>query len=151
MKARSESSSNNQAFHGRLNAMDGDGWCSSLPNSNGEWLQVDIGIMIQACGLATQGNKEWFFKRRWVTAFKLSYSLDGTNWETYRNVTGGEMVRFKEGAFPIFNLKGERTDQITCLFFVSLAASQLAQALPRKQNCHPRALVITTSHIKSPI
>lgn len=44
MKARSESSSNNQAFHGRLNAMDGDGWCSSLPKSNGEWLQVDIGI-----------------------------------------------------------------------------------------------------------
>lgn len=109
MKARSESSSNNQAFHGRLNAMDGDGWCSSLPNSNGEWLQVDIGIIIQACGLATQGNKKWFFKRRWVTAFKLSYSLDGTNWETYRNITGGEMVRFKEGAFPIFNLKGERT------------------------------------------
>ena len=96
IKARSESNVYSQAFYGRLNAKYGNGWCSSLPNSNNEWLQVDIGIIIQACGLATQGDKEWNLKGRWVTAFKLSYSLDGTNWETYRSETGGEMVRLKE-------------------------------------------------------
>ncbi|PFX23612.1 Transposon Ty3-G Gag-Pol polyprotein [Stylophora pistillata] len=90
MTASSEYRDYNQAFYGRLKAVGGDGWCSRLPNSNSEWLQVDIGEVIQACGLATGGDK-WEGRNRFVTAFKLSHSFDGISWKTYRNKTGGEV------------------------------------------------------------
>ena len=80
------------AAYGRLNGNRGDGWCSEIEDSNNEWLQVDIGEAIQACGLATQGNIEG--TREWVTAFTLSYSLDGGNWETYKEDSGEAMVPF---------------------------------------------------------
>ena len=81
-----------KAEHGRLNGDRGDGWCAGEAKSNNEWLQVDLGKSIQACGLATQGDVDG--TREWVKAFKLSYSFDGTNWETYRDESGKEMVRF---------------------------------------------------------
>ena len=80
-----------KAAYGRLNGDKGDGWCAEESHSNKEWLQVDIGKFIRACGLATQGDING---NDWVKAFKLSYSSDGTNWETYRGESGAEMVRF---------------------------------------------------------
>ena len=81
-----------QAAYGRLNGDRGDGWCTKEAGRNDEWLQVDLVKSIQACGLATQGDIKG--ARRWVKAFKLSYSFDGANWETYRDESGAEMVRF---------------------------------------------------------
>ena len=91
MTASSIYSQNDQAAYGRLNGDRGDGWCSSQAGSNNEWLQVDIGKFIEACGLVTQGNIR---AGLWVKAFKVSYSSDGANWETYRDESGAEMVRF---------------------------------------------------------
>ena len=81
----------NMAAYGRLNGDRGDGWCINEAGRNDEWLQVDLGKSIQACGLATQGDING---DEWVKAFKLSYSSDGANWETYRDESGAEMVRF---------------------------------------------------------
>ena len=82
---------NFQAAYGRLNGDRGDGWCTKEAGGNNEWLQVDLGKLIQACGLATQGDRNG---GEWVKTFKLSYSSDGTNWDTYRDESGAEMVRF---------------------------------------------------------
>ena len=56
-----------RAVYGRLNGYRGGGWCSNKTDSNSERLQVDIGEIIQACGLAIQGTSH-----RWIKAFKLS-------------------------------------------------------------------------------
>ena len=79
------------AAYGRLNGDRGRGWCAGEAKSNNEWLQVDLGKSIQACGLATQGDNDG---NEWVKAFKLSYSFDGATWKTYRDESGKEMVRF---------------------------------------------------------
>ena len=92
MRASSEQTSEFSAAYGRLNGTRGDGWCSKNALSDDEWLQVDIGEAIQACGLATQGDREW--NPEWVTAFTLSYSLDGKNWEIYSEDSGEAMVSF---------------------------------------------------------
>ena len=89
---RITSSSNHHGLHhhGRLYSYRGGVWCSRKTDSDSEWLQVDIGEIIQACGVAIQGKRTI---RQRVKAFKLSYSLDESNWETYRDESGEEMVR----------------------------------------------------------
>ena len=90
MTASSIYDQDNQAAYGRLH---GDKrWCAKEGKSNNEWLQVDLRKSIQACGLATQGDR--VRTHEWLKAFKLSYSSDGANWETYRDENGAEMVRF---------------------------------------------------------
>ena len=80
-----------QAAHGRLYSHTGGAWCSRKTDSDSEWLQVDIGEIIQACGVAIQGDRG--IRRQSFKAFKLSYSLGESNWETYRDESGEEMVR----------------------------------------------------------
>ena len=80
-----------RAAYGRLNDYRGGGWCSHKTDSDSEWLQVDIGEIIQACGVAIQGDRG--IRRQSFKAFKLSYSSDESNWETYRDESGEEMVR----------------------------------------------------------
>ena len=80
-----------QAVHGRLYSYRGGPWCSRETDSDSEWLQVDIGEIIQACGVVIQ--EERGTRRQRFKAFKLSYSLDESNWETYRDESGEEMVR----------------------------------------------------------
>ena len=79
-----------QAAHGRLYSHRGGAWCSRKTDSDSEWLQVDIGEIIQACGVAIQGKRTGHQR---VKAFTLSYSLDESIWETYRDESGEEMVR----------------------------------------------------------
>ena len=59
--------------YGRLNGDRGDGWCAKEADRNDDWLQVDLGEMIEVCALATQGDRNG---NEWTTAFKLSYSTD---------------------------------------------------------------------------
>ena len=87
MSASSQYNHSYQAAYGRLNGNRGDGWCAQKAAMKDDWLQVDLGKSIEACGLATQGDRNG---SKWVTAFKLSYSSDGTNWNAY----GADMVRF---------------------------------------------------------
>ena len=69
--------------------LQGNGWCASKPSSN-DWLQVDLGKAFDVCAVATQGGAGG---DRTVTAFKLSYSSDGSLWTTYKDGNGLEMVR----------------------------------------------------------
>ena len=92
MSASSQYNHGYQAAYGRLNGDRGDGWCAQEAARNDDWLQVDLGKLIDACALATQGDRNG---NEWVTAFKLSYSSDGTNWKTYQDANSVDMVRFK--------------------------------------------------------
>lgn len=69
-----------QAAFGRLQGDRGDGWCSRSSNSNDEWLQIYFGDMFTVCRVDTQGDIN---RNEWVTAFKLSFSTDGSSWTTY--------------------------------------------------------------------
>jgi len=86
MSASSEHGAGYVAAFGRLKGDRGDGWCAKEAARNDDWLQVDLGKSVEACALATQGDRNG---NEWVTAFKLLYSSDGTNWNTY----GSDMVR----------------------------------------------------------
>ena len=81
---------NNYPFYGRMNGNRGNGWCAQSPFGNQDWLQVDLGKTVDICGVATQGDKA---NVGWVTHFKLSHSLDGSGWTTYRDASGTEVVR----------------------------------------------------------
>lgn len=79
------------AYYARLNGNKGYGWCSDKCCENDEWLQVDIGRIVEICGIATQGSPKGQF---WVEDFKFSYSTDGSIWTTYQDPEGTEMVRW---------------------------------------------------------
>jgi len=78
-----------RAHNGRLNDTRGDGWCSEVPDSNNDWLQIDFKRIIQVCAVATQGDVRG---NEWVTDFKLSYSSVGNVWTTYKDVNGADQV-----------------------------------------------------------
>ena len=78
--------------YGRLHGKRGDGWCAST-GSGDDWLQVDLGRMFQLCGVATQGDGDFGFGDEWVIDFKLSFSLNESNWTIYKDGNGTEMVR----------------------------------------------------------
>ena len=90
MTASSQYGDGYQAAYGRLNGDRGDGWCAKGADSNDDWLQVDLGIEILVCALATQGD---ITGNEWVTDFKLSYSSDGNVWTPYKDANDVEVVR----------------------------------------------------------
>ena len=92
MSASSRAGGGWQAAYGRLNGDRGDGWCAKQPKRNDDWLQVDLGKLVEVCALATQGDIDG---DEWVKAFKLSYSSSGTNWKTYQDEIG-KVVRYKK-------------------------------------------------------
>ena len=83
-----------RAYNGRLHDTRGDGWCSAVPDSVNDWLQIDFARIIQVCALATQGDVNG---NEWVTDFKLSYSYDGNSWEAYKDVNGIDQVTYLTG------------------------------------------------------
>ena len=90
MTASSQYGTGYQAAYGRLNGNRGDGWCAKEATRNDDWLQVDLGKIIDVCAIATQGDRNG---NEWVTVFKLSYSTDGNNWTPYKDANGAEVVR----------------------------------------------------------
>ena len=90
MTASSEYGDDYQAAYGRLNGDRGDGWCAKESSRNDDWLQVDLRKSFEVCAIATQGDRSG---DEWVKAFKLSYSPDGTNWKTYVDENGADLVR----------------------------------------------------------
>ena len=75
---------------GRLQGDRGDGWCSRTKDSDGDWLQIYFGEMFTVGGVETQGDRDG---DEWVTAFKLSFSTDGSSWITYAYNNGTDVVR----------------------------------------------------------
>ncbi|XP_078350751.1 lactadherin-like [Oculina patagonica] len=88
---------NYQAAYGRLHGSRGDGWCTASSSSNDDWLQVDLGQMLQVCGVATQGDGTHDGLDEWVTDFKLSFSSDGITWTTYKDGHGAQVEFHREG------------------------------------------------------
>ena len=77
--------------YGRLSGNRGDGWCAEI-NDKDQWLQVDLGKVIEVCAVATQGD---ISGNNWVIDFKLAHSKsyeDG--FPTYKEANGSEAVRF---------------------------------------------------------
>ena len=87
-----------RAYNGRLNDTRGDGWCSAVPDSVNDWLQIDFARIIQVCALATQGDVNG---NEWVTDFKLSYSYDGNSWEAYKDANGIDQVTYLSAKVPV--------------------------------------------------
>ena len=92
MTAKSHyNSSSYRPAYGRLNDTRGTGWCAGKDEKD-QWLQVDLGKVIEVCAVATQGDVSG---NEWVIDFKLAHSKsyeDG--WPTYRDANGSEVVRF---------------------------------------------------------
>jgi hypothetical protein len=64
----------NARLHGYL------GWASRTLDSQ-DYLQIDLGEERIVCGVATQGNRNNY---EWVTQYKLRFSMDGSDWDTYK-------------------------------------------------------------------
>ena len=48
----------------------------------GQWMQIDLGIVVTAYGIVTQGRKpESCPCSQWVTTYTVALSLDGLSWE----------------------------------------------------------------------
>ena len=55
-------------------------WAARL-NNNQQWVQVDLLQVIRITGVATQGRNRF---DQWVTTYKIQYSNNGVNWQTYK-------------------------------------------------------------------
>ncbi len=74
------------AIMGRLHNEAGNGnagaWTAATLDAN-QWLQIDIGsYYTKVTRVATQGRNG--AHAQWVTEYKLQYSLDGVNFQYYR-------------------------------------------------------------------
>ena len=87
---------------GRLDGHRGDGWCSQLAKSNREWLQVDLGEIFKICGVASQGDVSG--EGEYVSAFKLSFSFDGSHWIELKNEDESDKVKIKIMLFCTLSL-----------------------------------------------
>lgn len=91
MTASSQFGDNFQPSYGRLNGDRGNGWCAKEANRNDDWLQIDLGKVIDVCAVATQGDRNG---NEWITDFKISYSSHGVSWTPYKGTDGTVVVSF---------------------------------------------------------
>ena len=69
-------------FYGRLQGNRGSGaWCTKTSSDRTDYLQVDLGTVLDVCALATQGNQKGGQR---TTTYKVHMSTDGINWNTYK-------------------------------------------------------------------
>ena len=74
-------SSSYEAHFGRLNVQAGQTcWAAGGLDLN-QWLQVDFLLNVTLCKVATQGRHNY---PQWVESFSLSYSMDGSTFENYK-------------------------------------------------------------------
>ena len=55
---------------------------------------MDLGDTFQICGVASQGD--FSGNQEYVSAFKLSFSLNGNDWNYYEKEDGTQMVSIEE-------------------------------------------------------
>ena len=58
-------------------------WCTEQNQIDGDYLQVDLGVVHSVCAVATQGPRN----ELWVKSFKLQFSTDGAIWNFYHENT----------------------------------------------------------------
>ena len=57
-------------------------WAAKENNDiDSQWLQIDLGELVQVTKVATQGKQD---ADHWIIQFSLSYSLDGRHWAEYK-------------------------------------------------------------------
>jgi len=63
------------------------GWTPKYQQDStpGVYLQVDLGIVFVVCAVATQGGNDHRLYRRWTTQYKISISIDNSEWTLYPN------------------------------------------------------------------
>ncbi|XP_078346340.1 uncharacterized protein LOC144631705 isoform X1 [Oculina patagonica] len=87
--ASSEWDANHGPSNARLNRPAGGGktgaW-SAKKNEKGQWIQVNLRQLTRVTEVAIQGRQD---HAQWVTAFKLSYSLDGNNFQFQEKIYKG--------------------------------------------------------------
>ena len=82
MRASSFYSTGYYPYYGRLQGNGGRGaWCPNTSLAGTEYLQVDLGTVLDVCALATQGNQK---QGQRTTTYKVHMSTDGINWNTYK-------------------------------------------------------------------
>ena len=104
MTASSEYKTCFKPAFGRLDGHRGDGWCAQWAKSNKEWLQVHLGDIFQICGVGSQGD--FSGDQEYVSAFKLSFSFDGSHWTELKNEDGSGKVKLKRPSFQYFERHG---------------------------------------------
>ena len=85
ISASSQWSSDSAPQEGRLNnkqRLPKRGVWSAAKNDINQWLQVDLGSYSTITAVATQGRSHMV--QQWVTKFKIKYSVDGFNFQTYK-------------------------------------------------------------------
>ena len=95
ISSSSQYSANHAPFLARLNFKGGTGgWRAGTSDLN-QWLQVDLGsIYTEVTGVATQGRHSDVNIHR-VTEYKLQYSHDGVNFQSYKaHGQSGEKVKY---------------------------------------------------------
>jgi len=89
MTASSEWNAHHGPSNARLNRPAGGGktgaW-SAKTNDLGQWIQVNFRELTRVTEVAIQGRQD---HAQWVTAFKLSYSLDGNHFEPQEEIYQG--------------------------------------------------------------
>lgn len=91
ISASSYKDSNYLSTYGRLYDVRGLGWCAGTATGTDDWLQVDAGEILVLCAVSTQADVTG---NNWVQEFKLSYSMEGSFWNSYTDSHGMELVRF---------------------------------------------------------
>ena len=89
ISASSEHGPDYAAHLGRLNLQVGQTSWRALVNDVNQWLQVDFLQNVTLSKLATQGRDN---TPEWVESYFLSYSMDGSVFETYKQC-GEDKVR----------------------------------------------------------
>ena len=62
---------------------------SALTNNANQWLQVDLNSFYIITGVVTQGRQDY---NQWVTAFSVSHSDDGVNWNVIQDCNANDKV-----------------------------------------------------------
>ena len=90
--ASSVYSSNLAPARARLNSQVHGGSWSALALDVNQWFQVDFLQNVTLSKVATQGRQSY---PQWVLSYLLSYSMDGSTFETYKQC-GGDKVSLIE-------------------------------------------------------
>ena len=84
---RLSASSSRVGFEPDKARLHGDGaWLPSNDGNPNDFLQVDLQYEFFICAVATQGYQWtfWTFRRYWTTKYSLLFSVNGTDWLTYK-------------------------------------------------------------------
>ncbi|XP_044165878.1 receptor-type tyrosine-protein phosphatase mu-like isoform X3 [Acropora millepora] len=97
-------------------------WSPSNDGNPNDFLQVDLQYEFFICAVATQGYP-WTFRRFWTTKYRLLFSVNGTDWLTYK----------ENGTDKIFN-GNSGTEDVVKHSLVSFTRARFVKFQPTEFN-----------------